>query len=188
MVWEEDVELPSGLKIENYLRAVGRDYSMVFAVLPDGTIPLVCQYKQGIGGPSYDLPAGYLNGPEETPLEAAKRELQEETGLTSDAWLTLCHAVIDSNRGDTRAHLFLALDARLTRPQELDPSEALEITFHSPAELRGMVRAGVINSLASVAAIMMALHALQAGDAVAGTRSLPQEAEGDSPNLHRLEK
>jgi ADP-ribose pyrophosphatase len=175
MVWEEDVELPGGLKIPNYLRAVGRDYAMVFALLPDGKVPLVCQFKQGIGEPSYDLPAGYLNGPEETPLEAAKRELQEETGFTSDAWLTLCHAVIDSNRGDTRAHLFIALDARLTGPQELDPSEALEITFHSPAELREMVRGGAINSLASVAAIMMALDALQTGDTSAETKPLPKE-------------
>jgi len=102
IVWEEDVELPSGLKIDGYLREVGRDYAMTFALLPDGTVPLVCQYKQGIAGPSYDLPAGYLDSPDEPPLHAAKRELREETGLVADRWQTLSHAVIDSNRGDTR--------------------------------------------------------------------------------------
>jgi 8-oxo-dGTP pyrophosphatase MutT (NUDIX family) len=150
-VWEEDVELPGGATIKGYLREVGRDYAMVFAVLPDGTVPLVCQYKQGIGGPSYDEP----------PLQAAKRELREETGLTAETWQPLSHAVIDSNRGDTRAHLFLALNARMGGAQELDPSEALEVSFHTPAELREMVTSGVINSLASVAAIMTALDTLR---------------------------
>jgi ADP-ribose pyrophosphatase len=164
-LWEEDVELPGGLKIEGYLREVGRDYAMVFALLPNGTVPLVCQYKLGIAGPSYDLPAGYLDSSDEPPLDAAKRELREETGLAAERWLELSHAVVDSNRGDTRAHLYLALDARKTGTQELDASEALEVSFHTPAELREMVRSGAISSLASVAAIMSALDALQdAGD------------------------
>jgi ADP-ribose pyrophosphatase len=160
-LWEEDVELPGGMKIEGYLREVGRDYAMVFALLPDGTVPLVCQYKQGIAGPSYDLPAGYLDSSAEPPLDGARRELREETGLAAGRWLELSHAVIDSNRGDTRAHLYLALDARTAGTQELDASEALEVSFRTPAELREMVRSGVINSLASVAAIMTALDALR---------------------------
>jgi ADP-ribose pyrophosphatase len=158
--WEEDVELPSGARIMGYLREVWRDYAMIFALLPDGTVPLVCQYKQGIEAPSYDLPAGYLDSPDEPPLQAAKRELREETGLVSRTWQTLSHAVIDSNRGHTRAHLYLALNARKEGAQELDPSEALEVSFHTPNDLRVMVREGKINSLASVAAIMMALDAM----------------------------
>jgi 8-oxo-dGTP pyrophosphatase MutT (NUDIX family) len=160
-LWEEDVELPGGAEIKGYLREVGRDYAMVFAVLPDGTVPLVRQYKQGIAGPSYDLPAGYLDSSDEPALHAAKRELREETGLMAETWRPLSHAVIDSNRGDTRAHLFLALNARPGGAQELDPSEALEVSFHTPADLREMVTSGVINSLASVAAIMTALDTLR---------------------------
>jgi 8-oxo-dGTP pyrophosphatase MutT (NUDIX family) len=159
--WEEDVMLPNGITIPGYLRTVARDYAMVFALLHDGTVPLVRQYKQGIAGPSYDLPAGYLDRPDEPPLQAAQRELREETGLTAETWQPLSHAVIDSNRGDTRAHLFLALDARPGGAQELDPSEALEVSFHTPADLREMVTAGVINSLPSVAGIMMALDYLR---------------------------
>jgi ADP-ribose pyrophosphatase len=160
-VWEEDVELPSGITIQGYLREVGRDYAMIFAVLSDGTVPLVRQYKQGIAALSYDLPAGYLDSPNEPPLQAAKRELREETGLVAETWQTLSHAVIDSNRGQTRAHLYLALNARPVGAQDLDPSEALEVSFHTPDDLREMVRAGKIDSLASVAAIMTALDAVR---------------------------
>jgi ADP-ribose diphosphatase len=183
-VWEEDVELPNGVTIRGYLRMLARDYAMVFALLPEGTVPLVRQYKQGIAGLSYDLPAGYLDSPNEPPLDAAKRELREETGLIAETWQTLSHAVIDSNRGDTRAHLYLAFDVRPAGSQELDPSEALEVSFCTPDELRRMILTGEINSLASVAGIMTALDAL---------RGKPNARSGeihlrDSQDLHRLEK
>jgi 8-oxo-dGTP pyrophosphatase MutT (NUDIX family) len=159
-VWEEDVRLPDGAVIDGYLRSRARDYSMVFAVLADGTVPLVCQYKHGTGRPSYDLPAGYLDGPDEPPLAGAQRELHEETGLVADRWQTLGHLVIDTNRGEDRAHIFLAQDARREGTPHLDPTESLAVSYHTPAELRKMVFDGGIDSMASVAGIMLALEAL----------------------------
>jgi 8-oxo-dGTP pyrophosphatase MutT (NUDIX family) len=156
-LWEEDVRLPSGLVIPGYLRMTARDYAMTFALTLDGTVPLVCQYKHGVGQPIYDLPAGYLDSPDEPPLAAAQRELQEETGLVAPHWESLGSLPIDTNRGDTCAHIFLALDAHHAGPPQLDPSEALEVTYHLTGELREMVRRGEIVSLASVAAIMLAL-------------------------------
>jgi len=159
-VWEEDVLLPNGRRINGYLRAEARDYAMVFARLTDGTVPLVRQYKHGIAAESYDLPAGYLESPAEPPLLAAQRELHEETGLRAAAWEALGHLVIDTNRGPTRAHIFLALDAYPDGPAHLDETEALAVSFHSPAELRALVRGGQINSIASVTGILLALDAL----------------------------
>ncbi|MCX6029518.1 MAG: NUDIX hydrolase [Chloroflexi bacterium] len=162
IVWEEDVRLANGLVIEGYTRSRGRDYSMVFAVQTNGTGPLVRQYKHGVGEPLYDLPAGYLDSPDEAPLAAAQRELREETGLVADRWQELGHLVIDTNRGPDQAHIYLALDAHLDGPQELDPGEAIEVSYHTPAELRDMVLRGEITSMASVAGIMMAWDVLRA--------------------------
>lgn len=160
-VWEEDVELPNGLRITGYVRTMTREYAMVFALLEDGTVPLVRQYKHGIAGPSYDLPAGYLDTADESPLAAAQRELREETGLVAVSWQPLGHLILDTNRGNARAHLYLARDVRTSGPQELDPIEALEVTYHTPAELLAMVRRGEIDSMASVAGIMLALDVLR---------------------------
>jgi 8-oxo-dGTP pyrophosphatase MutT (NUDIX family) len=159
-VWEEDVQLPNGAIIHGYLRSRARDYAMVFALLADDTVPLVRQYKHGPGMPSYDLPAGYLDGPDELPLSGAQRELHEETGLVADEWQALGHLVIDTNRGEDRAHIFLALGARHEGTPHLDPTEALEVSYHTPSALREMVRGGVIDSMASVAGILLALSAL----------------------------
>jgi 8-oxo-dGTP pyrophosphatase MutT (NUDIX family) len=161
-VWEEDVLLPNGLGIAGYLRTRGRDYAMTFALTGDGTVPLVRQYKHGLGDASYDLPAGYLDSPEEDPLTGAQRELREETGLVAPNWRTLGHLPIDTNRGQDRAHLFLAREASLAGGQHLDPEEALEVSYWRPVVLRQMVYSGEINSLATVAAIMLALDALRA--------------------------
>ncbi len=161
ILWEEDVRLPNGLVIKGYLRSQDRDFSMVFALLPNGTVPLVCQYKHGKGALSYDLPAGYLNTADESPLLAAQRELREETGLLASQWQPLGQLVINPNRSATRAHLFLALDAQPNGRQELDDTEELTVSFHTPAELSRMVFAGEINCMASVAGIMMALQLLK---------------------------
>jgi ADP-ribose pyrophosphatase len=161
-VWEQDVKLPNGQVIDGYLFTVARDYAMVLALGEDGKAPLVHQYKHGVGHILHDLPAGYLDAGE-PPLAAAQRELREETGLTAPEWRTLGSFVIDSNRGNTRAHLFLAKAARQTDHQELDDTEDLNVTFHSLDELRAMVFAGGIESLASMAGIMMGLEALRDG-------------------------
>ncbi len=160
IVWEEDVKLPDGTIISGYLRSRARDYAMVFALLADGTVPLVRQYKHGPGRPSYDLPAGYLDGSDEPPLAGAQRELHEETGLVADRWQALGHLVIDTNRGEDRAHIFLALDARHEGAPHLDPTESLEVSYHTPDALREMISRGAIDSLASVAGIMLALDSL----------------------------
>jgi len=160
-LWEEDVALPDGQIIRGYLRSQAREYAMVFALLADGKAPLVRQYKHGLGRPSLDLPAGYLDTPAEAPLVAAQRELHEETGLVADRWLSLGHLIIDTNRGDTRAHLYLALEARQEGVPHLDPTEVLEISYHTPEELQDMVFRGKIDSLASVAGIMLALNQLR---------------------------
>ena len=160
-VWEEDVLLPSGYRIERYLLTETRPYAMVFALTTDGRVPLVCQYKHGLRQLAYDLPAGYLDHADEDPLACAQRELREETGLHGGVWHFLGSFVLDSNRGSTAAHLFLAIEVTGDGVQHLDPSEHIEVHLLPVAEVAERARASKIHSLASVANIFMALDALR---------------------------
>ncbi len=160
-VWEEDVELPNGHRIEGYLRARSREYAEIFALLENGTVPVVRQYKHGIGRESFSLPAGYLDGPDEAPLAAARRELREETGLTAEHWRALGSYVLDTNRSDARAHFFLATGARADGPQQLDATEDIEVTYHTLPELRAMLAEGAFDSLPTVAIVLLGLDALR---------------------------
>ena len=163
-LWEEDVRLPNGEVIEAYLCGQSRDYAAVFALMEDGTVPLVSQYKHGKGAVSLDLPAGYLDTADESPLTAARRELEEETGVTAPAWQSLGGLVLDSNRGNTRCHLFLARDAVRQGRQHLDTTEDLTVSFHRPSELLHLVLSGRIDSIGSVAGILLALRLLEGGE------------------------
>jgi ADP-ribose pyrophosphatase len=162
-LWEEDVRLPNGEVIEGYLRSQGRDYAAVFALMRDGTVPMVSQYKHGKGAVSLDLPAGYLDEAGESALMAARRELEEETGVTAAAWQSMGGLVLDSNRGSARCHLFLARDAVREGSQRLDTTEDLSVSFHRPSELLNLVLSGRIDSIGSAAGILLALRLLEGG-------------------------
>ena len=157
---EQDVRLSNSHVIEGYLLAQSRDYAMTFALTDQGRVPLVQQYKHGLGKLSYDLPAGYLDAGEE-PLACAQRELREETGYVADDWQHLSSVVLDSNRGNTRAHLFLARGARQVAVPHLDDTEDLATRFLAPDEILAMIRSGELDSIASVTCALLAVDVLR---------------------------
>jgi ADP-ribose pyrophosphatase len=160
-LWEEDVRLPGGVVIHGYLRSRSRDFAMVFAVLESGLVPMVSQYKHGTGEVMLDLPAGYLDSPDEPPLETAQRELREETGIVASKWRHLGSLSTESNRGDALCHLYLATGACVAGEQELDATEDLAVSYHQPADLADLVASGAVKSIGSVAGILMAVRQLE---------------------------
>ncbi len=158
-IWDDHVLLPNGKEIKHYIRTETRSYSMCFAITADGMVPAIKQYKHGVGRCFYELPAGYLE-PGEDPMACARRELLEETGLGGGKWEHLASLVINSNRGDARAHLFLARDVIPQAPQQLDDTEILEVVFFTPQEIVAMVWSGEIESLPSSANVLLAIERL----------------------------
>ena len=96
----------------------------IVAVAADGTVALVRQLREAARKHLLELPAGTLE-PGETPLESARRELEEETGLTGGDWREL--AAFYTTPGFCREymHLFAADgvepgDARPEADEELE--------------------------------------------------------------------
>ena len=58
------------------------------AIDVDNRLSFITQPRPAMGGDIWEFPAGCLD-PKEPPFEAAKRELEEEVGVTADEWFEL---------------------------------------------------------------------------------------------------
>jgi len=158
-VEQQDVVLPNGLRIPDYLMLEEPSYSMVFALTSDREVVLVEQYKHGLGRVVCDLPAGYLEN-NEPAEDCARRELQEETGYISKDWYSMGNFALNSNRGRAVVYFFLARKAQWSGAQHLDRTEDIRVHLVTPARLRTMLWAGQLGSLASVAGVLLGLAAI----------------------------
>ncbi len=102
------------------------DSTVVYPVLPDGRILLVKQQQPGRAEYFLGGPGGRVD-PGEDPLDAAKRELLEETGYVAEHW-ELLTAVQPVTKLDWVVYYFIARDAQKQEEQTLDAGERIELT------------------------------------------------------------
>ena len=159
-VYEQDLQLPDGATINNFVLVDLSPFVMVFALLDDGTVPLVQQFRQSVGDLMIELPAGHIEEGEE-PLAAAVRELREEAGIAAEDWQFLGKFVMDANRRCGWGHFFLARGARQIAPP--DPGDLGEITLKMMPinDLRSLWASGTLVNAPTTLCIGLALNALQ---------------------------
>ena len=156
----ERIELPDGTILPNYYIIENRGWVGIVPVTEDGHIILNRQYKHGIGLEVLEFPAGGIDDHEDDPLEAAKRELMEETGCSTNQIEELAHMIANPTSGVTRIWWYLALDVRKTGEQKLDPAEVIENIQVTPAELLELIHGGQFQVQGQIAAAYIALERL----------------------------
>jgi 8-oxo-dGTP pyrophosphatase MutT (NUDIX family) len=151
-VTEYDVLNPSGGKgiygkIHFKNTAVG-----VLPLDEQGNTWLVGQYRFPLDAYSWEIPEGG-GDPAIDPLDAARRELKEETGLVAKNWTPLMEMHLSNSVSDERAVIFLARDLQ---QQEAAPEDTEQLTIRKLPfeEACGMVEKGIITDSISVAAIL----------------------------------
>jgi 8-oxo-dGTP pyrophosphatase MutT (NUDIX family) len=105
------------------------------------------QYRHGVDRASLEVPGGVCDLGED-PLEAAKRELLEETGHASDHWTDLGICCPNPAIQNNRCHFFLALDCVPVQELALDPTEELRVWAMPYPEWDAKLKSGeIIHSL-----------------------------------------
>ncbi|MBL8860042.1 MAG: NUDIX hydrolase [Planctomycetes bacterium] len=129
------------------------DWVNVVALTTDKKLVCVHQYRFGTSSVTLEIPGGVLDKGEHH-AEAAKRELQEETGYTSARWTYLGAVEPNPAFHDNLCHHWLAEDCKLTHAQGLDPGEDIEIEAVDLADVhlriaRGEMRHSLVISALS---------------------------------------
>ena len=113
---------------------------------------MVRQYRFPFRTHLREIPAGKLE-PGEDPLEAAKRELAEETGLEAGRWTSLGALYATPGYCTERLHLFLAEELRRGEAHP-DPGELLDVSYVPIRELLDDIDRGLLQDAKTVAALL----------------------------------
>ena len=149
-IYDDEVKLPDG-SIEHWdFVAHRKGAAAVVAVLPDGRILLVRQYRPALDRYTWELPAGCRDSVGEDTRITAIRELREETGCESDEVTKLL---------SLKTTVYLARNIRKVGDQDLDPAESISLKAFEPEELKQMIFDFTIQDGKTVAGILAYLTA-----------------------------
>ena len=159
---------PDGSVFEPYYSYSRRDYVVVVASDTEGKYLCVRQFRQGIRQVTTEFTAGGIerkDGKEyggsgdlsaEDALEAARRELKEETGYESDEWRHLLTVPANPTLADNYAYFFEAKNCRRVSGQSLDITEFLNVVTYTEEELEELIRTGQFQQGMHIAAWLLA--------------------------------
>ncbi len=141
------VELPDGrTAVRDVVRHPGA--VAVVALTSDGKICLVRQYRTALGRVTVEIPAGKLT-PGEDPLEAASRELTEETGMTAEKIAFLTTIATSDGFCDELIHIYMATGLSLGESSP-DDDEFINVDLVDLGELVDAVLDGRIEDAKTV--------------------------------------
>ena len=152
-MWRDEVRLPDGGQaVREYIRHPGA--AVMVPVIEGDRILMLRQYRYAVGQVMAELPAGKLD-PGESPEEAARRELREETGQACQSLVRLgmFHPCI----GYSDEKIFVYLATGLSEhPARKEPDEFLESFEITMSEAQEWVRQGRITDGKTVIALSWA--------------------------------
>ena len=160
---------PDGSVFEPYYSYSRRDYVVIVASDADGKYLCVRQYRQGIKEVTTEFPAGGIertdgreygagrdSSASENALEAAKRELLEETGYVSEDWKYVLTVPSNATLADNYAHIFMARNCLKRADQDLDETEFLNVRKYSANEIEEMISQGKFQQAIHIMAWLLA--------------------------------
>ncbi|MEV0298283.1 NUDIX hydrolase [Nocardia sp. NPDC050710] len=153
----DQVAMPGGRVVER--EVIEHHAAVAIAAIDDNDeLVLIDQYRHPIGGRLLELPAGLLDVHGEDPLEAARRELAEETGLAARDWSVLVDVALSPGFTDEALRVYLARGLYEVDQPEPENEEADLQVVRMPvsAAVRAALAGEIVNATAVAGVLALA--------------------------------
>jgi 8-oxo-dGTP pyrophosphatase MutT (NUDIX family) len=115
------------------------DWVNIVPLTDDGRVVLIRQYRPGLDRILWEIPAGCIDAGE-SPLDAARRELLEETGYGSASWELIGTFSPNPGTHTNISYSYVARNVVPSGPRELDRTEDIEVIPKQVGEIRDMLK------------------------------------------------
>ncbi|HUH33178.1 MAG TPA: NUDIX hydrolase [Daejeonella sp.] len=153
-------QMPNGNIIKPYYVLEYPDWVNVVAVTEDNEIIVIKQYRHAAGEVILEIPGGCIDH-DETPEEAVRRELLEETGYAFKDIELLSILYANPATGNNKTHCFLATGGKKVQDQTLDHGEDIVVELITPERLKELVLENQIGQALHTSGIFYALMRLK---------------------------
>jgi len=140
---------PEGFEIDRAIIQHGGS-SVVMPVDEKGRVLLAKQYRLPARDYLWEIPAGRMDEGE-TPLQAAKRELKEETGYTAKKWTKLFSLFMSPGFLAEKMHIYVAQELKAGKTNFME-DERIEARWFTGKEMNEMIKSGKIIDGKTIAA------------------------------------
>lgn len=136
----EHVILPNGNHVPTHYILEYPDWVNILAITREGLFVFIRQYRHGLGRTCYELSAGVCDATDASPLDAAKRELWEETGYGGGVWREYMQISANPTSHTNLTYCFLATDVERLSDQHLEDTEYLSVHLLTLEEVKRLLR------------------------------------------------
>ena len=153
-------QLPTGHIITPYYVLEYPTWVNIVALTTDLHVILVRQYRHGVQQTVLELPSGSVEQTDASPLVAAQRELCEETGYTSDAFVETGRVSPNAANHANLTYCFLATAVERIGEPVADETEHVETVCVPLPEVIELARRGELLQAMHISSLFFALNTL----------------------------